>query len=601
MRYQDDYEELIAYIEGSLDELAAVRLEKRLAESASLRAELIWLKELMSDAEIARPASPSINVVDDVLAKISEAQEDVDYSILADELDGMGAVSFAGKNVSQDFGKRFDREWLQAFMTGCRELREEHARRVPRLDFVENVLAVIDKSEASTKHSSRLNKSDYPRVNLKSLGWLVAAAAAVVLLSSFVYFRVWLAEEKGDSSILISQRQSRGSSGLEVYPSASVPASTYSALREPVSKPWRTAETTSSVFEAVSPPELQSLKPEVLVATWRRVGSDPNAWTKIRQWASLSAEQAKDIFAAKQHLPEALVGASVALMPEEREIALVTAIGRMPSDPAVRFSLAKTYASTPERSAKAQEVLSAVENLDRENALPLYMEARIRLEAGDVSGALEVLNQAAALNRASAYALRSAQFREQALVASGLSPETARLLTAMTAGMDEYDFLCQLGHDLLQYGRYYADNGDAETAESIYESVRRLGQQLNMGADFLPEQMAALEVERQATVLMQDLYAALGSAEGVEALTAQALDLIGRIEGIEGFARAIEDFLSATTDVNTWLGWAEALLGAGVKPLFDMFRVGRFNVSDFINTVTAPKSLMKALQDIQGL
>jgi len=154
---------------------------------------------------------------------------------------------------------------------------------------------------------------------------------------------------------------------------------------------------------------------------------------------------------------------------------------------------------------------------------------------------------------------------------------------------------------LLQYGRYLADNGDTSSAEAIYQSVRRLGQQLNNGADFLPEQMAALDVERQAVVMMQDLYTALGSEEGVEALANQALDLIGRIEGIEGFARGVEEFLAATTDVNTWLQWADALLGNGIRPLLDMFRQGRFDVGTFIRGFSAPKSLLTALNHLQGL
>ena len=600
-RFQDDYEELIAYIEGSLDELAAVRLEKRLAESASLRAEYAWLKNFFADAEVLRPANPRIDVVNDVLARIKVMAVGVDYAALSDYVEQCEEVPPPHHDLPLgEPGKPAERQWMAAFIGGCRELQKEHARRVPRVECVDEVLALIEKSRAQGSRVASWGQIKSSRKSLKSVGWLVAAAAAIVLLASYVFFRMDYRAGEEPARISVTKTNATGASSPKKWTSAQLDQA-YTALRERVKQPWQTSTSSKAVFEAVAAPKLDALKPETVVATWRKVSSDSTAWGKIRQWATLTTEQARDIFAAKQHMPEAVAGAAVALLPEQREIALVTVIGRMPEDPAVRFSLAKSYATAPERSTAAIQTLNEVESLDKENALPMYVEARVRLESGDVAGALAVLEQAAELSRASAYALRSAQFREQALIASGMSPETARLLTAMTAGMDEYDFLCQLGNDLLQYGRYYAENGDTQTAESIYRSVQRLGQQLNAGADFLPEQMAALDVERQAVVLMQDLYTALGAEDGVEALTNQALDLIGRIEGLEGFTQAIEDFLAATTDINMWLNWAEALLGSGVKPLFDMFRRGSFNVREFIDVVAAPKSLLTVLKNARGL
>ncbi|HOJ32983.1 MAG TPA: hypothetical protein PKY35_07110 [Candidatus Hydrogenedentes bacterium] len=604
MRYQDDYEELIAYLEGSLDEVAAARLEKRLAESAVLRAECEWLRQVIADADALRTGSYQIDVVGSVMEKINEEPVGVDFSLLADCLEGGRTCNDSTDIMSHsnwDNESRAAGKWLRGFMMACQELQEEHARRTPRIDCVDSVLSVIVAGESSSARKDfKRRKVSVRRIVLG--GWLAAAAATFVLAGSlFVALR-----EKPSASTAVSQSsvtdisQKRTADPKGDFPKIS--GNRFSVLQEKVGRPWqKVASDEKIVFEAVPAPVLKGLTPDTLVSTWRRIGTDASAWTQIRQWATLSTEQAHDIFAAKQHIPEAVVGASAALLPEEREIALLTAIGHMPGDPAVRFALAKDYYGKPQETTAATETLNSLQSLDKENALPLYLEARLRLDSGDVSGALTLLDRAREMERASAYALRTAQFREQALVASGMSEEIARLLTAMTAGMDEYDFLCQLGHDLLQYGRYLADNGDTSSAEAIYQSVRRLGQQLNNGADFLPEQMAALDVERQAVVMMQDLYTALGSEEGVEALANQALDLIGRIEGIEGFARGVEEFLAATTDVNTWLQWADALLGNGIRPLLDMFRQGRFDVGTFIRGFSAPKSLLTALNHLQGL
>lgn len=604
MRYQDDYEELIAYLEGSLDEVAEARLEKRLAESATLRDDCEWLRRLIADADRLRTAPEQIDVVGSVMGRIKEEPVSIDFSLLADCLEsGCGSEGLSDVIPPSSGGSQTHAasKWLHLFMTTCRELQEEHARRTPRIDCVDSVLSVIVAGESNAaREDYKQSKVRVRRIVLG--GWLAAAAAALVLAGSlFVTLR-----EKPSGSTVVSRPRvasiSQNRTPDKTIDSSQVSTKQFSVLQEKVARPWQKVGSDEKVvFEAVPAPALKSLTPDTLVATWRRIGTDASAWTQIRQWATLSKEQAHDIFASKQHMPEAVVGASTALLPEEREVALLTAIGHMPGDPAVRFALAKDYYGKPQEVTAATETLNSLQSLDKDNALPLYLEARLRLDSGDVSGALALLERAREMEQASAYALRTAQFREQALVASGMSEETARLLTAMTAGMDEYDFLCQLGHDLLQYGRYLADNGDTSSAEAIYQSVRRLGQQLNNGADFLPEQMAALDVERQAVVMMQDLYTALGSAEGVEALANQALDLIGRIEGIEGFARGIEEFLAATTDVNTWLQWAEALLGDGIRPLLDMFRQGRFDVRAFIRGASAPKSLLTALNHLQGL
>lgn len=588
IRYQDEYEDLIAYIEGSLDDVGAARLEKRLAASEELRAEYAWVKSVMSDLDRVRETPGEIDILDSVLRRIpwSAGGPEMDFSVLADYIDDA-----LDPEEAQEIRRRLetmeeaqaDCEWAKVFMADCRDLQVEHAARAAGFDCVEQVLGVIEGSSNGTTQEGFSWRRAVERG--RRVAWVILAAAAAVVLS-FGAVRYFMRAPDPDAAIPVARDERPSSMTVAQETEVKRSDTRYEVLRRRSPAPWRVSSVESPVFEAVAPSDSEALTPESIVDTWRSAGTDASAWTKIRQWATITAEQARAIIVSKQQMPEAVVGASAALAPAESEAALLTAVGHMPADPAVRFALAKAYYAQPSAGGAAQATLGDLQSLDAGNALPYYLEAKLLLDSGDVEGALNLLAQARNLHRASAYALRSAQFQEQALRATGMAADSARLLTAMTAGVDQYDFLCQLGEDLLQYGNYFEESGETQVAEELYQSVQRLGQQLNSGAEFLPEQIAGLDVERQAVTSLENLYTALGATEGIEALTTQALDLIGRIENIEEFARVLEGFFSVTTDPATWVGWAGALLEAGTAPLFNLFRVGRLDITEFIRNVT---------------
>jgi tetratricopeptide (TPR) repeat protein len=207
--------------------------------------------------------------------------------------------------------------------------------------------------------------------------------------------------------------------------------------------------------------------------------------------------------------------------------------------------------------------------LDPDNALAYYLEAKLLLEAGDTEGALAALEQARQLEEASAYSLQAAAFREQALEQSGLAPEAAKTVTALTAGIDEYAFLMDLSDDLLESGQTFLAAGDIQTAQEIFEAVHQLGTQLEEGASLLQEKLAALDIQRAAINVLEGLYTAIQSVEGIEFLTTQAIDLTVALGEIGNFFTALDELFLGEGSTGFFTMISDVILMQGDLTLFD--------------------------------
>lgn len=293
------------------------------------------------------------------------------------------------------------------------------------------------------------------------------------------------------------------------------------------------------------------------------------ALSRLTRWATLAPDRARELLASAELPPGALVGASAVLPADEREPFLMTAVGHFPREPYARLELLKASTEREDPQVDVQAELARLSGLDPDNAMPYYFEARYRLEQGDLAGALQVLEHAGQLEGATAYPGKSAQFREQALIESGISPDVARMVVALTAGNEEHGFLYDLGQELLEYGAYFEGQGDLQTAESIYEAVQRFGQQVADGTDYSQERLAGLDLQRAAIDMLGNVYVELGDAEQLEILAQDTEELVAGIAAIRDFFYALNDLFQGNIEEGLARLIGDVILRVGDLNLFD--------------------------------
>lgn len=300
-------------------------------------------------------------------------------------------------------------------------------------------------------------------------------------------------------------------------------------------------DTPESAFE-----DLAGLSMDELLNARRDAIVDPEARDSIAQWASLTLEKARALAGSAAPGSGAAVGAANALPPEEAQPILLAAVEANPEDPYLRYRLGSFYSKTPQTQAKASTVLQEAAALDSDNAMARYRLAASYFAQGDLENGLNTLNDAQALERADSYAADSAKYRADALQASGASSDVARALSALTAGNSEYGDLVELSNELLQYGQYYEQNGDPETAELIYSAVQQFGQQVAAGASHSTEQLAGLDIEQSAIEVLSTLVSFIQSPDNVETLTRETERLIEAFSAMGDFLNNLNELFSSS-------------------------------------------------------
>ncbi|MFP4499453.1 MAG: tetratricopeptide repeat protein [Candidatus Hydrogenedentota bacterium] len=272
--------------------------------------------------------------------------------------------------------------------------------------------------------------------------------------------------------------------------------------------------------------------------------------------ASLTPEEAWALINSGDLSREELLGAVLFLPPSDAVDVLMREAGRHPEDPYLRFALAKSMGAL-EDTERAMMQLAAMRQADAYNGLPYYMEAQIHLREGDMANALDALQHAMEYEESYAYAGTTARGREAALAAAGMNEESAQMLAAITAGAMEYEYMRDLRASLLVQGDYYASRGDYDAADTIYNAVRKMGEQVEAGAGYFNEAIAGLETQEAALRRQRNLAELWRGSETVEAVT-QSLNLLGQawrkleryVERYnEAFLSASHDFLNNLADV----------------------------------------------------
>ena len=306
---------------------------------------------------------------------------------------------------------------------------------------------------------------------------------------------------------------------------------------------------------------------EVVDAYQHSVRGDAIALGKMAAWASLSREEARLLLEQTDLSPEAVLGASEFLSPEEAIAVLQAAVDNDPDDPHLRYALASRYQETNDAEGYRRS-LDEWRAVDPENALPHYLGAQLMFASGNVQGGIAAMHAGAAMGKGSNYASQSARARAAALEASGRDADTARYLAAASAGEQEYDSMHSLGSDLMEQARALEAAGDYEGAADLYDAIRMYGEQMLVGADVPAAQLAALEIQNNAVAAMMVLQE-VWTPETFQALTLVADGIATGLSELGNLLGDVTQVLGSDTFTQT-LNYTDAILSGDMNRLWQL-------------------------------
>jgi len=444
--------------------------------------------------------------------------------------------------------------WMRNASADLFAMGDEIRKHTPPINLIEAVLGEVAKMKAREGNVSRFE----PRSSRARFGWaagfagLAAAAAAV--------FLVWVSGYRmaTDPAPGAGNQQAQGPAVTGEGPAAPparpkleddglektiltelAEVNRFSAEELASRRGERTAPGTESI-EGVA-----SLSLDDVLSLRKQAVTDPEAREQLARWASLATERAREIVMSETVSTAAKVGAAQALPPEEAQPILLAAATAQADNPYLRYQLSRSYAKTPETASRAVAELQQAAQLDPGNATALYDLATQLFQTGDVQGAMDALEQARSLQGANAYSSESAASLREALVATGMPDDVARLMAALTAGSQQYTDLVQTSQQLLEYGRQFEQSGDIETAQQIFEAVYTMGTQIASNATYSSEQLAGLDIQNDALDVLSGFVSFLENPQNVQMLAEQTRGLLEAFSAIGEFFTAIDQVFNS--------------------------------------------------------
>lgn len=543
--YRDEMEALLG---GGIDPAAAEALEAHVRESGPAWEDYAGLKMLARELEGIGDAlaaqTPEIDLVEDVRLC-------VDLETVGDA----AAAALPEVDLTEEVMLRAD---LVA-------LGEDFASAVPQVDLVDAVTAAIAVEKSKTRvvrlPSRARAQGARTRERRNVVVWLGFAAAACVFLAvSLGALRLWVGPDSERVDSRVAQGPIPPGPPSQDSPDPHGEQTIAPVIPEPITPPVATIE---------APPEPQPEEPEpnpydditienILLARANAINGTEVDRAILAALASLSPEEVRKLLEQADLSREAILGAALFLPPEEAVNLLLAKLSQSPNDPYLRYALAKNLGEIEGGSEEARKQLAEWRRTDPNNGMPYMMEAELALRQHDIEAALLAFEQAAGYGQAYGYSADSANHRAEALIAAGYGTDEARLLAAATAGSQEYLHIRELAKDLLEQGRYYESIGDYATAESIYDAVRRFGEEVQAGATYINEEFAGLETQHDALGSLQGLYEVLGDPQTVNALM-QSFALLA--EAFADLTAYIESYNAALASGNMdWINMISSLV-----------------------------------------
>ena len=460
--------------------------------------------------------------------------------------------------------------WLVSL---CRELEvlgDAAVKTAPVVDLTDNVMKAV----ARLKRPRLVEIAPArPRRRFGQVWWVVATAAAAAALVAAVWIAGYRVSRPQAPSLAVQTpgRQvvpkGEGADTLKLARTAESPAEPVAA--SPFQKLIDEMRPSGGAPPDVVPETQASLNVHDVLAARKDAVTNPAARLQLARWAEVAAEKARQLAANPDLAMAAKIGAAESLPPEEAEKILLAAVEADPDNPYLRSALGNTYSEQADGAPKAAAEFAAQAQLDPNNALAYYQLAASLFAQGDPEGATNALETAKTLAEAHPYTQQAAGYQQQALAESGVAEEVARLLVALTAGASQYGQLMGLGSQLIDYGKYYEQNGQTDLAEQIYNSVRIFGEQLAGNAVFANELLAGLDIQREAISVLSGLVEFMQQPDNVELLARQSENLFDALNSIGSFFTSLNDFFRNELGINVIGAFVDFVLGNGDLDVLD--------------------------------
>jgi hypothetical protein len=475
--------------------------------------------------------------------------------LLEGRLDEARATAFR-ERLASDPAYKAEYVYLQRLSEDLEEISDQMTYHLEDIDVVDDVLKTVE-----AMRPTEPGPADQPR---RAPIWLWAAAAVAALILAVFLLRREVVEAPGPGPTIAKDDaaspvpDSGGDNRVLETPRRGI----FELRSEWLNAQRRTRDREPNVGMP-NDSGMVGIQLAQIIDARLKSSTDIEARAQLYHWARLTAAQAETVIARGDVSPGAKAAAAQALSDERRRAVLEAAVAQLPNDPALRVALLDAYGDAPELAEARTAEIDALRELDPTNALPEYLAAREYFSAGAVDNALLAMKQAASLDTVTAYSVDAAARRQEALIAAGMDQTTATLLSATTAGMDEYDLLAELGESLLEGGTNLADAGDTEGGGDVYEGVLDLGEQIDEGALLTEESLAGLELQMDALTMLEALLSQQGDAEGLAGLAQQALGLATQIQNLEALIAGIDDLFGSSTDTGFWGFLADSILDDG--------------------------------------
>ncbi len=517
---------VMPYVDHALDEVTRARFERTLRTHPDLRREVDEMRRLDSAlrvlADECRAVPPNLSVeqaVMDAVACARELAEDPQTHRVEEALWGLGetirdhtqAVDIEDE-VWATVAAREDMELEETLTALGRDL----AQGTPRVDMVDEVMHVVKTSRRARQVTARPATW---RASTRTFSyWLrglgLTAAATVAILAGLLAAR-WTDQP------VEQPRVARGGTHL---PAGNGPPHAGNATEpgkgngnELVLPDWPPISALPQAILKRPEPDAEKKATEK-TAQERKVtlaeaieqhrlgqANDKDALARLAEWAQLTPQEARDLLEEGGLTVEQMVGATQYLPPDEAVQVLEGLVADHPEDPYLQLSLARAMG---DNGASLEEQLAQVAlwgALDTNNGLPSYAEAALYYETGDYDAALQALAQGNTYEEAQNYSLESANARADVLEAAGLDRETAKYLSALLGGADEYADISSMTAKLAELGAYYESVGDFDSATQVYQALLRLGEQVGNSAALPSDTLASADTIMLATQALQEL------------------------------------------------------------------------------------------------
>ncbi len=478
-----------AHLDAALDELSKARLERRLAEDPALRAEWESLQQ-------------TSNALKELAESIVDQEDDID--IVEAVLDAVRKHH----NASVLLELAPQTETLEDALF---ELGGEINLQVPAIDLSDTILALVQQvkvNEAENitafgvkqgKPGSAVQGAAAPQAP-KRWVWAGYAAAAMAIFAMGIATQSYL---NSTSQGIYQTARSDGNAFID-YMKERKANHQLNIARAPelTIRPGQLGTEGEQVVNADGEIEhkIPSLE-DILEARRKALVDDTNALASLAEWASLSPEEALAILEKSGYSPESILGVMPYLDAEQSLAILKDAVAKFPRDSQLRFALAKELLDS-EDFLSARQQLEQWSKLDPENGLPVYMDAQVLLAQGDIEGARAALYDASQYDKLDTFSVAAAKYHRDALIASGIDPNTAKLLAGMSAFNGDYSQLQTLGQSFLDEGSKLQSAGDYLGAADMYKSAAELGENIVDGTSFPNEALEGVSLQEESAMLM---------------------------------------------------------------------------------------------------